>query len=295
MSEAPLIAGVEVGGTKCIVLLGRGPEDIVEQVRIETRDPDSTLGDIDAVLERWHEAHGFAAIGIASFGPVDLHPSSATYGSIVSTPKPGWSGTPLVSRWRRFGVPIGFEIDVIAAARAEQRWGSAAGLQDFAYITVGTGLGVGPIIGDKPVLGRGHCEMGHIHIPRLAEDDWPGVCPYHGDCVEGLACGVAIAARHGPGDVAPDWHGWVTVEHALAMLVHNLFVTLQPRRVLIGGGVAVARPQLIDAVRARAEASLAQYYSAAALEDGWLAEPGLGAMAGPLGAIAVGLAAAVAD
>ena len=291
MRERPLVAGVEVGGTKCIALLARSPDQIQEQVRIDTADPESTLAQLDDLLTRWRSDHQFEAIGIASFGPLDLLPNSPTFGSIVSTPKANWSGIDLASRWRAFGVPIGFDIDVIAAARAEQRWGAAQGLEDFVYITVGTGLGVGPIIGDGSILGRGHCEMGHVRVPRLPGDDWRGACPYHGDCAEGLASGAAIAARHGPGAVAADWKGWASVEHALAMLVHNLLVSLQPRRILMGGGVAVARPQLIDAVRARATESLAGYYTAAFLDDDWLTEPGLGPSAGPLGALAIALTA----
>src|SRR5205085_1727202 len=142
VSERTLIAGIEVGGTKCVALLGRSPDEILEQVRIDTVDPESTLAQLDNLLARWRLDHRFDAIGIASFGPVELQRDSPSYGSIVSTPKPNWSGTDLVGRWRHFGLPIGFDIDVIAAARAEQRWGAAQGLSDFAYITVGTGLGV---------------------------------------------------------------------------------------------------------------------------------------------------------
>lgn len=287
----PLIAGIELGGTKCVCILARSPDDIVEEVRIPTRDPDATLGDVDAVLDRWHREPGFEAVGIASFGPLDIDPSSPGYGSVSNSPKPGWTNVPLVERWQRFGVPIGFDVDVVAAARAEQRWGAAQGLADLAYITVGTGIGVGPIIGDKSVAGRGHSEMGHTRVPRLAGDDWPGSCPFHGDCIEGLASGSAIAARHGSGPVAEDWDGWPAVEHALAMLVHNIFLGIQPHRILLGGGVPEGRPSLVGAVRERAVASLGGYHSSATLECDFLVEPGLGARAGPLGAIAVGLAA----
>jgi len=294
MNNAPLIAGIELGGTKCLCILARSPDDIIEEVRIATRDPDATLADIDKVLERWQREPGFAAIGIASFGPLDIDPASPAYGSIGATPKPGWSGTPLVSRWQRFGVPIGFNVDVVGAARAEQRWGAAQGLTDLAYITVGTGIGVGPIIGDRSVAGRGHTEMGHMRVPRIAGDDWPGSCPFHGDCAEGLASGSAIAARHGPGPVADDWPGWDAVEHALAMLVHNIFLGIQPRRILMGGGVAEGRASLIASVQRRAVASLAGYHSADTLGDDYLVAPGLGPRAGPLGAIALGLTALTA-
>ena len=291
MKEGSLVAGLEAGGTKCICILARSPDDIVEQVRIDTRDPASTLSEVDAIFDRWHAEHAFDAIGISSFGPLDIDRTSPDYGSIVSTPKPGWSGTPIASRFERFGAPVGLDVDVVGAARAEQRWGAAQGLTDLTYITVGTGIGVAPIISGKSISGRGHCEMGHSRILRFPRDDWPGSCPFHGDCVEGLASGTAIRSRHGPGPIADDWPGWATVEHALAMLIHNLVLSTQPKRILIGGGVIEGRPSLIEAVRGRALESLAGYYSGATLPDGFLAPPGLGASAGPLGAIAVGLSA----
>lgn len=289
MSDGALIAGVELGGTKCICLLARSPDEVIDQVRIDTRDPESTLAQIDDVVDQWGREHGFAALGIASFGPLQLDSSTPDFGSIVSTTKPGWSDTPILSRFARFGVPTAIETDVVGAARAEQRWGAAQGLRDFVYITVGTGVGVGAIIGDRSVHARGHGEMGHLRVPRLPGDDWPGICTFHGDCVEGLACGPAIAKRHGAGPIADDWPEWATVEHALAMLVHNLLVSIQPQRILVGGGVMVGRPKLIAAVRQRAFDSLGGFYTAAGLTEDFLVAPGLGDRAGPLGAIALGL------
>jgi len=282
---------VELGGTKCICLLGRSPDDVIEQVRIDTRDPQSTLAAIEAVLDRWHAEHGFAAIGIASFGPLQLDASASDFGSIVSTTKPHWSDTPVLPRFARFGVPAAIDTDVVGAARAEQRWGAARGLTNLAYVTVGTGVGVGAIIGDRSISGQGHGEMGHLRVPRLPGDDWPGICAFHGDCVEGLACGPAIAKRHGPGPVADDWAGWDSVEHALAMLIHNLLLSLQPQRILVGGGVVGGRPQLIKGIRQRALQSLGNFYTAAGLADDFLVAPGLGDRAGPLGALAIGLSA----
>jgi fructokinase len=187
-------------------------------------------------------------------------------------------------------VPVAIDTDVVGAARAEQRWGAARGMTDLAYITVGTGVGVGAIVGDKPLGGRGHAEMGHLRVPRLAGDQFPGVCSYHGDCVEGLASGPAIAARHGPGPVRDVWPGWAPVEHALAMLVHNIVLSLQPERILIGGGVG-GRPGLVESVRDRARASLGGFYTAEGLGEDFLLPAGLGTDAGPLGALALGLQA----
>lgn len=285
------VAGVELGGTKCICVLGRSPDEVIEQVRIETRDPQSTLAEIDAVLGRWHAKHGFAAVGVASFGPLQLDRSAPDFGSIVSTTKSGWSDTPLLPRFERFAVPVAIDTDVVGAARAEQRWGAAKDLVDLAYVTVGTGVGVGAIIGDRTVHGRGHGEMGHLRVPRLPGDDWSGVCSFHGDCVEGLACGIAIAERHGPGPIEDDWPGWATVEHALAMLVHNILLSVQPQQIIIGGGVTGGRPRLIDGVRRRAVESLGGFYTGAALPEDFLVAPTLGDRAGPLGALALGLSA----
>jgi len=284
-----MIAGIELGGTKCIALLGESPDAIVEQVRIDTRDPQSTLAQLDRQLEQWWAQDRFEAIGIASFGPLELNRAQTDYGSIVSTTKPGWSDTPISPRYAHFGVPIGLDTDVVGAARAEQRWGAGQGLDDLAYITVGTGIGVGALVGNRPILGRGNAEMGHMRVKRLDDDTWPGICSFHGDCIEGLASGPAIAARHGPGEIADNWPGWAAVEHGLAMLVHNLVVILQPQRIIMGGGVATGRPGLIDKVRARAFDSLAGFYTARDLGDDFLVAPALGPNAGPLGALALGL------
>lgn len=286
------VAGVELGGTKCICILGRSPDEVIEQVRIKTRDPESTLAEIDSLLDEWHSQHRFGALGIASFGPLQLGCSAPDFGSIVSTTKPGWSDTPLLPRFGRFDVPVAIDTDVVGAARSEQRWGAGKGLTDLAYVTVGTGVGVGAIVGDRTVHGRGHGEMGHLRVPRLPGDDWPGICSFHGDCVEGLACGVAIAKRHGAGPILEDWSGWATVEHALAMLVHNILLSVQPQRIIIGGGVIGGRPRLIDAVRRRAIESLGGFYTGACLPEDFLVTPALGDRAGPLGALALALSAA---
>lgn len=234
----PLLAGVELGGTKCLCLLTSGPDDIREQVRIDTTSPRETLAAIEAVLTPWHEEGGLAAIGVASFGPVELDPQAPWYGRIVNTPKAGWSGADVLAPLRRFGVPIAFDTDVNGAALAEGRWGGARGLDSYAYITVGTGIGVGSVVRGRTVRGLGHSEAGHLRIPRLPGETWPGVCPYHGDCVEGLASGPAIQARAGEtGDrLGPSHPAWDEVVHALGALLHNLVLTTAPQRILIGGG-----------------------------------------------------------
>ncbi|RDE06987.1 ROK family protein [Sphingomonas aracearum] len=283
----PLFAGVELGGTKCICILATGPDDVREEVTIPTTRPDETLPAIEAVLDRWRD---FAALGIASFGPVVIDRALPEYGSIAATPKPGWAHAPLAPRLgQRYGVPIGFDTDVVGAALAEGRWGAAMGLDDFAYATVGTGIGVGLIAGGRPVSGMTHSEFGHVRIARLAGDSFAGTCPFHGDCCEGLASGPSIQARTGiPGPELPSDHpAWNTVAHALAQLCHTLVLTGVPRRIVMGGGVMLGEADLFPRIRTRLRESLAGYIETAPLADmdGFVVPPALAGRAGPLGAI----------
>lgn len=293
---SPLIAGVELGGTKCVCILASGPEDIRDEVRIETTTPGETLDAIRATLERWHADNGFAAIGVASFGPIDLDPRSPMYAHIVGTTKPGWDGAPLTRFMDGFGVPGAVDTDVAGAALAEGRWGAAQGLQNHVYITVGTGIGAGVVVNGRAVRGLGHPELGHLRVGRLAGDAWPGFCIYHGDCVEGLASGPAIQARAGrpAEELGADDPAWAMAVHALAGLIHNLVLTACPQRVLIGGGVATGQPWLFPRLRQAVVESLAGYGATPALTpiiDDFIRAPALGDRAGPLGAIAVGLTA----
>jgi len=291
----PLLGGVELGGTKCVCLIGTGPKDIRAQISIPTGgDANATLSRIEDVFRDWKTLHGpIAALGIASFGPVDLDRTSRGYGSITSTAKPGWRNTDVVRRLAKlFPVPVGFDTDVNAAALAEGRWGAAKHLADFAYVTVGTGVGVGLVVDGRPAYGFSHSELGHIRIVRKTGDLWQGACEFHGDCVEGLASGVAIAARAGlPANQIPgDSPVWELVAHALAQLLHTIVLATAPRRILIGGGVAEGRPELIDCVRRQLLESLNGYSKLAELSggiDNYAVAPGLGALAGPLGALAL--------
>ncbi|RVT89818.1 ROK family protein [Sphingomonas crocodyli] len=286
-----LVAGVELGGTKCVCVLASGPDDIRDERRIETRSPAETLPAIAAVLAEWTDAQ---AIGLASFGPVDLDDRSPRYGQIVNTPKPGWDGADIVGLARATGLPFGFDTDVDGAALAEGRWGAAQGLGSFAYVTVGTGIGIGTVVRGQTVRGLGHSEAGHLRIPRLPGDDFAGVCPYHRDCVEGLASGPAIAARAGkPGEaLSADDPAWTPVVAALAAMLHNLVLTAAPERILIGGGVFGGQPSLLPRLRSALVDSLAGYGAAPAIAAGiedFLQAPALGHQAGPMGAIALGL------
>jgi fructokinase len=289
-----LLAGVELGGTKCVCILGTGPDDVRAVERLPTGEREETLRQIEAVLDRWRDQFGnIRALGIASFGPVDLREGSPTYGFITSTTKAGWRDTDVARRLgRRFGGPVGFDTDVNGAALAEGRWGGAVGLDDFAYVTVGTGVGVGLIVRGKSVFGMNHTELGHIRIARKAGDRFPGTCPFHGDCVEGLASGPAIEARAGmPASQLPPEHpAWEFVAHTLSQLMHTLVLTTAPVRIFLGGGVMNAQTHLFERIQRELRQSLNGYVEARELEQGlaqYIVAPGLGAMSGPLGALAL--------
>ena len=289
MSDDPLIAGIELGGTKCNLILARGPDAILEEKRIETARPGETLAAIEATLDQWR---GFAGVGIASFGPVSIDHASGDYGSITSTPKPGWAHTDVAKRIAvHCGVPTGFHTDVVGAALGEARWGAAAGLADLAYVTVGTGIGVGLVAGGRPVDGLTHSELGHIRPRRIAGDDWVGSCPFHGACAEGLASGPAIAARTGVKgqDLPADHPAWGMVADALAQMLHAVVLTGVPRRIVMGGGVMIGSP-LFPRVRAALKASLGGYVALPEIEDieTYVVPAALGGRAGPLGAIVLG-------
>lgn len=291
MTSTPLIAGLELGGTKCVAILASGPDDVRERDRVPTTTPAETLAAIEAILDRWQ----FDAIGVASFGPLELNPARIDYGSITATTKPGWTGTDLLRRLQaRYGKPVAIQTDVNGAALSEGRWGAAEGLSSHAYITIGTGVGVGMISGGRPVQGMAHGEAGHMRIPRAPGDRYAGWCPFHGDCVEGLIAGPALAARFGAKaeDLPAGGPEWDLFVHDLAGLLHNLVTGFAPERIAIGGGVMGAHEQLFPRVRARLAESIGGYGSFAGLDmETLVGPPGLGDMAGPLGAIAVGLGA----
>jgi fructokinase len=188
-------------------------------------------------------------------------------------------------------VPVGVDTDVNGAALAEGLWGGARGLDSWAYVTVGTGIGVGSIVAGAPVRGLGHAEAGHQRVPRLPGEHWPGNCPFHGDCAEGLASGPAIQARAGVpfAELAADHPVWNEVVHALAGLFHNLILTVVPQRILVGGGVVLGQPALLPRIRRALQASLGDYghLPRSALNEDYLCPPALGERAGPLGAIAI--------
>lgn len=288
------IAGVELGGTKCICTLASGPDDIIYQTTIPTTDPVETLGAIRQVLRRWWGDRGFRALGIASFGPICLDPAAPLYGHILDTNKPHWSAADVVGTLSgEFPVACGVDTDVNAAALAEMAWGSGRGLSDFSYVTVGTGVGVGLIVNGMATRGLLHGELGHMVIPRSPGDDFPSICRFHDCCVEGLASGSAIKARLGVEritNVAPDHPVWDIVVDALAALCHNMVCTTGPQRIAFGGGVMNRQPHLLARIETRLEQSLAGYMHLSS-ERPYIVAPELGDQAGPLGSIILGIAA----
>jgi len=295
--SAPL-AGVELGGTKCICTLAHGPDAILDQRTVPTRSPAETLPAILEILTEWHGSHGFRALGIASFGPLDLDPHSPRYGRILATNKLDWPDTDVRGILPAlFHVPVGFDTDVNGAALAEIRWGCAQSLTDFAYVTVGTGIGVGLIVHGRPTRGIGHSEIGHVRVPRLVDDAAPSVCTFHDDCVEGLASGTALVARLGGravADLSPDDPVWEPIVQALAAMCHAVVCTTGPQRIAIGGGVVSGQPHLLRRVDEALRASIGGYMPLPP-SGGYVVAPQLGSLAGPLGSIALAAQAETAS
>jgi fructokinase len=281
-----MLGGIEAGGTKFVCVAGTGPEAIVAETRFPTGAPQETLAQaIDFYRDLEVEA-----IGIAAFGPVELRRSSPAYGSITTTPKPGWSGIDLVGPVAdALGVPVGFDTDVNGAALAEGRWGAAQGLSTFVYLTVGTGIGGGAVVGGRVAHGLVHPEIGHMSVPRRPGDEYAGHCPFHGACWEGMASGSAIAGRWGrrAEELPPDELGRaVELEAAyLAEGVRNLVYALAPERVVIGGG-ASRLPGLFPLLRARLADALAGYPGLPEhAADDFVVPAALDQLAGPAGAL----------
>jgi fructokinase len=296
LPKSPLVAGIELGGTKAVAVLAR-EATIIERQRLPTDDPASTLEALSRQLTTWAD-HGqqFSAIGIGSFGPVGLDPRRPDFGHVTTTPKPGWGNTDVRGHFsERFSVPIGFDTDVNGAALAEGRWGAARGCAVHVYITIGTGIGGGVVVDDRPVHGAVHPEVGHIRVRRRSSDTFPGVCPYHGDCIEGLASGPAIAARAGaaPELLGADHPVGIDVAAEIGELMSTLVLSISPQRIVLGGGVGAGLPWLLPRVRESTRAALAGYVSGLEADgiDRLIVAPSLGDDAGPLGAVAVGLAA----
>lgn len=280
-----MLGGIEAGGTKFICGVGAGPDDL-QTAQFPTTSPEATLQEVIGFFRQ----HSVTALGIASFGPVDLDISSPSYGRITSTPKAGWVNCDLVGEIKKaVRVPIGFDTDVNGAVLGEARWGAARGLDDAVYITIGTGVGGGALVGGRVIHGLVHPEMGHLQIPHDPRDPFRGICPFHADCFEGLASGPALEKRWGrpARDLPPDHPAWLLEAHYIALALMNLTVTLSPRRFLLGGGV-MQQPHLFTLVRRELSALLKGYVRHRDILNGmdeYIQPPQLGAHAGVLGAM----------
>lgn len=297
-----LVGAIEAGGTKFVCAIGSGPGNgLMASAQFATGDdPARLMRDVAAWFSAQREEHGpLAALGVASFGPVDLDEKSPTYGFITTTPKSGWQNVDILGPLRCAfpGLPVGFDTDVNGAALGEARWGAARGLEDFIYITVGTGIGGGGMARGRLLHGLVHPEMGHIGVPQRADDDFAGVCPFHGRCWEGLCSGPAIAARAGlpAEDLPPDHPAWNEVVFTMAHALKNLACVLSPRRIILGGSVRKAgqlgEAAFFERLRASFREALAGYIASPAVGDNGIASyivpPALGDDAGVCGAIAL--------
>jgi fructokinase len=277
-----LYGGIETGGSKWTCAVGTGPDDLRAVETFPTTTPDETIGRAVAFFEG---AGPVDAIGIGSFGPVDLDPASPTWGYITTTPKPGWANTAVAPEIRqRLSVPAAFDTDVNAAALGEHRWGAAQDVDTFCYITVGTGIGGGAMVEGKLVHGLLHPEFGHLRVPHdFGADPFPGSCPFHGDCWEGLASGTAMEARWGVrAEEIGDPAAWELEARYLALGLVSVISVLSPQRIIIGGGVSFA-PNLLTLVQQDIVELMNGYL--ATIPD--ITHPALGSRAGVLGAIAL--------
>lgn len=297
-----LVGAIEAGGTKFVCAVGTGPGERL-QARALFPSGDDPAKLLDVVSEWFADQERglgqLGAIGIASFGPVDLNPGSPSYGYITSTPKHGWQNTDLIGglRKRLRDLPVGFDTDVNGAALGEHAWGAAAGLTDFIYLTIGTGIGGGGMVGGQLMHGLLHPEMGHMLLPRVPGDDFPGVCPFHGACWEGLCSGPAMNARAGaPAETLPPDHPvWQLETQYIAHALANIIYALSPQRIIIGGSVRKAgqlgEERFFQLVREKVRIALNNYLGSEALKSeiaGYIVPPVLGDDAGVCGAIALG-------
>lgn len=289
-----LYGGIEGGGTKFICVVGSGPNDIRAQARFQTTTPEETMSQaVDFFKQQESSLGKLASIGFACFGPLDPNPASPTYGYILPTPKPHWTGANVVGMLRpAFDIPINFDTDVNGAALGEWRWGEGQGLHTLIYLTVGTGIGGGAYVEGKLLHGLIHPEMGHIAVRHdFNKDPFEGVCPFHGDCFEGLASGAAMEKRWGQsGDTLPKDHpAWELEAEYISQALAGYSFMLSPQRIIIGGGVG-SLPHLLPRIQRGTKALINGYIQSPVILkniESYIVSPGLGNRSGMLGAIAL--------
>ena len=282
--------GVEIGGSHLVCAVGTGPDDVrVVSRPVSPRAPE-TLG---SALDFFRDAaRPLAAVGVACFGPLDLDASSVSFGFVTATPKDGWSFIDVRGTLARgLAAPVFIDTDVNGAALGEATWGAGLGIDPLVYLTVGTGIGGGAIVNGRALHGLVHPEMGHMRVPRAPGDTFVGTCPFHRDCLEGLASGLALRVRTGlPGEaLAVDDPVWGLEARYLALGLANIIGVLSPRRIVVGGGI-MRHPTLLGTLRVELQAILGGYVRATAVTeaiDRYVVPPALGERAGVLGALAL--------
>ena len=282
-----LLGALEAGGTKMVCALGNEKGEVFERESFPTREPEPTVSDIIS----YFAGRGIEALGVSSFGPLDLNEDSSTYGSITTTPKPGWQNVPLRARLMdALGVPVGIDTDVNGAALGEALLGAGKGLKSLVYYTIGTGVGGGAYDHGRLLHGLVHPEMGHMLLRPHADDPAPhGFCPYHDGCLEGMACGKAIEQRWGVSarELPPEHIAWQIEAEYLAQMCVNTIVMLSPQRIVLGGGV-MHQEHLFPMVRKRTLELLGGYVAhPAILEhiDSYIVPPALGNNSGAVGSL----------
>jgi fructokinase len=295
-----LFGGIEGGGTKFVCAVATETGAIIAREQFPTEDPQDTVARAVEVFQQFEAQQGetLAAIGIASFGPVDLNPASQYYGYITATPKPKWSYADVAGPVKAAfpDIPVAFDTDVNGAALGEQRWGAAQGWDTFVYITIGTGIGGGGMVGNTMLHGLIHPEMGHILLPIRDDDPLDrGVCPFHPNCLEGLAAGPSIETRWGmPGQALPEDHAaWDLEAHYLAHAVEAIMMVLSPQGIILGGSV-MHQPRVLPLIREKVRALVNDYLKHPRLQgdlSDFIVLPGLGDNAGVMGAIALAMQA----
>jgi fructokinase len=295
MSREKLYGGIEAGGTKFVCVVASGPGQVADEIRFKTTTPEETLGRAVQFFQPYVDSTQVNAVGVGAFGPLDLNPKSPTYGFITATPKPGWSNTNVLGTLQQaLNINIALDMDVNTAALGEYLWGASKGCDPSLYLTVGTGIGGGYIVNGRPLIGLLNLEMGHVRIPHSLDlDPFPGNCPFHGDCFEGLASGPAIEKRLGlAGALIPEDNPFWNVEaDYIASALMNYILTLSPKKIILGGGV-MQREFLFAKVRQRVRELLNGYVASKSLMeniDDYILPPGLGNQAGSLGAIALAM------
>lgn len=293
-----LYGAIEGGGTKFVCAVGLSPQEVHESIVLPTSDPQTTLNAcVDFLCDAERKLGRIDALGFACFGPIDLRAESSTFGHMMATPKPGWSGVNLLAPLRsRLAAPIAIDTDVSAAALAEWRIGAGRGFGSVAYVTVGTGIGADVAPHDHEIGRLMHAEMGHILVRRDPRDTFAGVCPFHGDCLEGLASGPAIYKRWGKelSELPTDHEAWPIIGGYLGQLASTIALVVSAECIVFGGGV-MANGLLLPHIRAAAAASLRGYLQPLAHEgalDRYITAPLLGTRAGIGGAFVLAETAA---